>query len=199
MFERYTQHARRVIFFARYEATQFGSSFIEPEHLLLGLLREDAELRKRIDPERTRSLIESHTPPAGKRISATVDLPLSEGARRVLAFANEETERLAHRHLGTRHILLGLLRDDKSFAQEILRQSGFTLDEARSAMEAQKLAETEPRQPVATVGLDRLAALELKMQVIADSQDDLREKMRDLTAAVLELHEKFDRFLEEEL
>ena len=51
MFERYTQHARRVIFFARYEASQFGSSLIEPEHLLLGLLREDAELRKRVDPK----------------------------------------------------------------------------------------------------------------------------------------------------
>ena len=198
MFEHYTQHARRVIFFARYEASQFGSSFIEPEHLLLGLLREDAELRKRIDPERTRVRIEAHMPPAQK-ISTTVDLPLSESAKRVLAFAAEETERLAHRHLGTRHLLLGLLRGDKTLAQEILHQSGFSLDETRAAMAAQKPAETDPRQQVTTLGLDRLAALELKMQVIADSQEDLREKIRDLTAAVLELHEKFDRFLEDEL
>src|SRR5271156_932282 len=41
MFERYTEKARRVIFFARYEASQFGSPYIETEHLLLGLLRED--------------------------------------------------------------------------------------------------------------------------------------------------------------
>ena len=41
MFERYTEIARRVIFFARYEASQFGSPYIETEHLLLGLLRED--------------------------------------------------------------------------------------------------------------------------------------------------------------
>ena len=41
MFERYTEKARRVIFFARYEASQFGSPYIESEHLLLGLIRED--------------------------------------------------------------------------------------------------------------------------------------------------------------
>ena len=44
MFERYTEKARRVIFFARYEASQFGSPYIETEHLLLGLLREDKQL-----------------------------------------------------------------------------------------------------------------------------------------------------------
>ena len=44
MFERYTEKARRVIFFARYEASQFGSPCIETEHLLLGLLREDKAL-----------------------------------------------------------------------------------------------------------------------------------------------------------
>jgi ATP-dependent Clp protease ATP-binding subunit ClpC len=44
MFERYTEKARRVVFFARYEAGQFGSQAIEPEHILLGLLREDKQL-----------------------------------------------------------------------------------------------------------------------------------------------------------
>ncbi len=198
MFEQYTQHARRVIFFSRYEASQFGSSLIEPEHLLLGLLREDAELRKRVDSERTRALIEAAMPPAQK-ISTTVDLPLAESAKKVLAYAAEEAERLSHRHFGTRHLLLGLLRADKSLAQDILHQSGFSLAETRAEMAAQKLTEADPRQPGAVVGLDRLAALELKMQVIADSQQELREKIRDLTAAVLELHEKFDRLLDDEL
>jgi ATP-dependent Clp protease ATP-binding subunit ClpC len=198
MFEHYTEHARRVIFFARYEASQFGSNFIEPEHLLLALLREDAELRNRIDPERTRALIEAHTPPAEK-ISVSVDLPLSNRAKCVLAYASEETERLGHRHLGTRHLLLGLLREDRSFAHEVLQQFGISLAETRAGMAAQKLSEADPRQPVQTLGLDRLAALELKMQVVADSQQDLREKIRELTATVLELHEKLDRLLEEEL
>ena len=46
MFERYTEKARRAIFFARHEATQFGSPYIESEHLLLGLLRETKSLYK---------------------------------------------------------------------------------------------------------------------------------------------------------
>ena len=48
MFERYTEKARRVIFFARYEASQFGAHAIEPEHVLLGLLREDKLLAQSI-------------------------------------------------------------------------------------------------------------------------------------------------------
>ncbi len=47
MFERYTEKARRVIFFARYEASQFGAQAIEPEHILLGLMREDKVLTSR--------------------------------------------------------------------------------------------------------------------------------------------------------
>jgi len=47
VFERYTEKARRVIFFARYEASQYGSPYIETEHLLLGLMREDKALANR--------------------------------------------------------------------------------------------------------------------------------------------------------
>ncbi len=57
MFERYTEKARRVIFFARYEASQFGSPYIETEHLLLGLLREDKGLTNRF--MRSHSAVES--------------------------------------------------------------------------------------------------------------------------------------------
>ena len=46
MFERYTEKARRVIFFARYEASNYGSTEIDTEHLLLGILRETASVRK---------------------------------------------------------------------------------------------------------------------------------------------------------
>ena len=71
MFERYTEKARRVIFFARYEASQFGSPYIETEHLLLGLLREDKALTNRF--LRSHASVESirkqirGTPPSGKR------------------------------------------------------------------------------------------------------------------------------------
>ena len=98
MFERYTEKARRVIFFARYEASQFGSPYIETEHLLLGLLREDKALTNRFlrshaSVDSIRKQIET-TPPSARKSPPRVDLPLSNECKRVLAYAAEEAERL---------------------------------------------------------------------------------------------------------
>jgi ATP-dependent Clp protease ATP-binding subunit ClpA len=109
MFERYTEKARRIIFFARYEASQFGSPYIETEHLLLGLLREDKALTNRFlrshaSVESIRKQIEGHTT-IREKVSTSVDLPLSNECKRVLAYAAEEAERLSHKHIGTEHLL----------------------------------------------------------------------------------------------
>jgi ATP-dependent Clp protease ATP-binding subunit ClpC len=135
MFERYTEKARRVIFFARYEASQFGSPYIETEHLLLGLLREDKALANRFlrshaAIESIRKQIESQTT-IREKVSTSVDLPLSHECKRVLAYAAEEAERLSHKHIGTEHLLLGLLREEKSFANEILHDRGLRLNQVR--------------------------------------------------------------------
>ena len=130
MFEKYTEKARRVIFFARYEASQFGSPSIETEHLLLGLIREDRNLTARFIPRANATIqdirkeIEGRTLIRGK-VSTSVDLPFSEECKRALNTAAEESERLSHKHIGTEHILLGLLHEEKSVAAEILREHGF--------------------------------------------------------------------------
>ena len=130
MFEKYTEKARRVIFFARYEASQFGSPSIETEHLLLGLIREDRNLTARFIPRASATIqdirkeIEGRTLIRGK-VSTSVDLPFSEECKRALNTAAEESERLSHKHIGTEHILLGLLHEEKSVAAEILREHGF--------------------------------------------------------------------------
>jgi ATP-dependent Clp protease ATP-binding subunit ClpC len=130
MFERCTEKARRVIFFARYEASQFGSPCIETEHLLLGLLREDKALANRFlrssaSVESIRKQIEVHTT-RREKVSTSLDLPLSHECKRVLAYAAEEAERLNPKHIGTEHLLLGLLREDKCFAADILLERGLT-------------------------------------------------------------------------
>jgi len=97
MFERYTEKARRVIFFARYEASQFGSPYIESEHLLLGIIREDKALTNRFLRSGVASIrkqVESQTT-AREKTSTSVDLPVSNESKRVLAYAGEEAERLA--------------------------------------------------------------------------------------------------------
>ena len=218
MFERYTEKARRVIFFARYEASQFGSPYIETEHVLLGLLREDrdvalrflspevsdeeatdvpievAEVEKRIkyivhrmenaianqefekarfyseeerkerenlrqahlqynrsdvpkgsilkgDPiEAIRRQIEAQTA-RREKVSTSVDLPLSHESKRVLSYSAEEAERLSHRYIGTAHLLLGLLREEKCFAAEILSGRGLRL-----ALVRKEVAKSSPTE-----------------------------------------------------
>jgi ATP-dependent Clp protease ATP-binding subunit ClpC len=120
MFERYTEKARRVIFFARYEASQCGSPCIETEHLLLGLLREDlallgrflgptsaaANIRTEIERQITRR----------ERISTSVEMPLTDECKKVLTLAAEESYRLGHGHVGTEHVLVGMLSVERSLA-----------------------------------------------------------------------------------
>ncbi len=153
MFERYTEKARRVIFFARYEASQFGSPYIETEHLLLGLLREDKALanrflRSQANIESIRKQIESQTT-IREKVSTSVDLPLSTECKRVLAYAAEEAERLGHKHIGTEHLLLGLLREDKCFAAEILHGRGLRLATVReeiSRATSEKAPTSRPKE-----------------------------------------------------
>lgn len=133
MFERYTEKARRVIFFARYEASQFGAQAIEAEHILLGILREDKILVQSLFPNAHAALdsirreIESRTITKDK-IHASVDLPLSPGAKQTLTYAADEREKLHNRHIGTEHLMLGLVRDQESFAGELLRARGVTAE-----------------------------------------------------------------------
>lgn len=138
MFERYTEKARRVIFFARYEASHYGSHTIESEHLLLGLLREDQALttwflgKGRVGTE-IRAEIESRVSP-GERFSFSEEVPLSAESRSILDLAADEADRLAHRHIGTEHMLLGILRVEDSLAARILFRRGLKPEKIREQL-----------------------------------------------------------------
>ena len=138
MFERYTERARRVIFYARVEASQVGSTTIETEHLMLGLIREDKNLTNRFlrnhsSIESIRKEIEGRTT-IREKVSTSIDLPLSNECKRILAYAAEEAERLNHRHIGTEHLLLGILREEKCVAAEILHERGLRLNAIREEL-----------------------------------------------------------------
>jgi len=127
-----------VIFFARYEAAQFGSTTIETEHLLLGLIRGDEKLTNRFlgdhsSIESIRKEIEGRITICQK-VSIALDLPMSNECKRILAYAAEETERLNHRHTGTGHLLLGILREEKCMAAEILQQYGIRVSAVREEL-----------------------------------------------------------------
>src|SRR5687768_3519734 len=136
MFERYTERARRVLFFARYEASQLGSISIETEHLLLGLIREGKGLTSRIfarshlSLENIRKEIEGRTV-FREKVSTSVEIPFSAETKRVLGFAAEEADRLLHNYIGTEHLLLGILREERSVAASILMEKGMRLHTVR--------------------------------------------------------------------
>ena len=136
MFERYTERARRVLCFARYEASQLGSISIETEHLLLGLIREGKGLTSRIfarsqlSIENIRKEIEGRTV-FREKVSTSVEIPFSAETKRVLQFAAEEADRLLHNYIGTEHLLLGILREERSVASTVLSEKGMRLKSVR--------------------------------------------------------------------
>jgi ATP-dependent Clp protease ATP-binding subunit ClpC len=116
MFDRYTDEARRVIFLARYEASRLGSPVLESEHLWLGLLRECRKVVKRLAPGVSAEAVHERLArrgPSAERISMTVDMPLSDEAKRALAGAAAEADSRGQKHITPDYIVLALLREEQ--------------------------------------------------------------------------------------
>src|SRR5580700_9048817 len=147
MFERYTVQARRTIFFARYEASRLGSCYIEPEHLLLGMLRQQNAFRDTlpsVTPEQIRKRIEEMALKSGETPPTTsVDLPLSQHSKRALTYAYEESKALEHVSIDCGHLLLGILRIEGSMAATLLREFGIEYAPYREIV-AKQMSEPPP-------------------------------------------------------
>ena len=115
MFERYTEKARRTIFFARYEASTHGIKEIDTRCLMLGILREDKDLIMRLAPDHpnlTAALlveVDALFPKPGETISPSTDLPLHAFARQALLHAANEASLRHHHSIEPRHLLWGVL------------------------------------------------------------------------------------------
>ncbi len=116
MFERYTEKARRAIFFARYAASHHGIAEIDTRCLLLGILRADKDLMSRLLPSGSEEIarlsadVDALFPESTQEIPTGVDMPLSDTAKYALAYAAEESARLGHKSIDGAHLLVGLLR-----------------------------------------------------------------------------------------
>jgi len=131
--ERFTERAKRVLFLAREEALRLSHNFVGTEHILLGLARIGEGVAANVlanlglDLNELRQAVEEMVPPGKHRVPPT-DLPLNPSARRALHFAMEESRRLNHNYIGTEHLLLGLLRERKGMAAQILVALGVDID-----------------------------------------------------------------------
>jgi ATP-dependent Clp protease ATP-binding subunit ClpC len=136
MFGRYTEKAKRAIFFARMEAGDAGSNEIDTEHLLLGLLRGAIGILSwapRLSADEVKGRIDKqslHLP----RIATSVDLPLSTSASKALKHATEEADALRHKSIGTEHLFLGILDVEDCFASKLLREGGADAQKMREEL-----------------------------------------------------------------
>jgi tRNA-Thr(GGU) m(6)t(6)A37 methyltransferase TsaA len=141
MFERYTEDARRVLFFARCEATKLGGLSIAPEHLLLGLVREGhRRLREMLSAasvtlEDARRMVEAHTA-AGASVPLEKEIPFQPATSRILQLAVSEADALSHPYIGSEHLLLGMLRGEDPVAAAYLTRAGVQLSRARDVAAA---------------------------------------------------------------
>lgn len=125
MFERYTEEARRAIFYARYEASNYGSRYIESEHLLLGIIQERREKLKRWFPgqknveTQIREEIERRIN-RGERFPTSVEIPLTLECRKILQLAADTANRLRHQKIIPEHLVIAILRIETCVAAQVL-------------------------------------------------------------------------------
>ena len=150
MFERFTVRARRVVVLAQEEARELGHNYIGTEHLLLGLIREDEGMAARaldglgISRPAVREQVLKLAVRGGHAGSGHI--PFTPRAKKALELSLREALQLGHNHIGTEHILLGLIREGEGVAAQVLAELGADLDRARA-----KVAELVPAGPAETL------------------------------------------------
>jgi len=171
MFERYSERARRVLFFARYELSVLGGETIDPAHLLLGLLRDSKDTdrlftSRNIPPAELRVKIEQGVA-RGATLPTSVEIPFAAATERVLHFAAEESDRLLHHTVEPEHLLLALLRENDPVAAASLIAYGIGLDDTREFIVSRlrdrpATADMEPIEsvnPLAAAHIERIGQL----------------------------------------
>jgi ATP-dependent Clp protease ATP-binding subunit ClpC len=146
----FTERVRKVLAMAREEAARLHHEYVGTEHILLGLIREGEGVAAAVlqnlsvDLDEIQQKIEE-TVKKGKAAQATgPDLPYTSRAKKVLELAMAEARELNHSYVGTEHLLLGLLREEKGIAAQVLTEIGVNLDAART--ETLRLLGTEMPQ-----------------------------------------------------
>ncbi len=146
MWQRFTERARRVVFFAQEEAGRLGENYVSTEHLLLGLVRENDSVAARILDRmgvslgRIRSEIERQVTRGDGRLGQ--DMQLTPRAKRVIDLAYDEARTLNNNYIGTEHLLLGLIREGEGLAGRVLQKLGVDLERTRREVTSLQDGET---------------------------------------------------------
>jgi ATP-dependent Clp protease ATP-binding subunit ClpC len=134
----FTDRVQQILQMARDEAARLGHDYVAPEHILLGLVREGEGVAAavltnlNVDLEAIELVIDNRVAKGKGGRAPGPDFPYTGSARRVLELAMTEARELDHSYFGSEHLLLGLLREPKGIAADVLKELGVTLDQARA-------------------------------------------------------------------
>ena len=181
MWQRFTERARKVVFYAQEEAQKFGEGYVSTEHLLLGLVRESDSVAARVleklgvSLNRIRAEVEKQLPRGDARPSQ--DMTLTPRAKRVIDLAYDEARNLNNNYIGTEHLLLGLIREGDGLAGRVLAKLGVELERARREVMSLQDNETQTKAGGRAAGPSNAATA--KTQTLDEFGRDLTELARD--------------------
>ena len=180
MWQRFTERARKVVFYAQEEAQKFGEGYVSTEHLLLGLVRESDSVAARVlerlgvSLSRIRAEVEKQLPRGDARPSQ--DMSLTPRAKRVIDLAYDEARNLNNNYIGTEHLLLGLIREGDGLAGRVLAKLGVELDRGRREVMALQDNDVQSRGSSRQGGGSTTA---IKTQTLDEFGRDLTELARE--------------------
>lgn len=135
MWQRFTESARKVVFYAQEEAQKYGDGYISTEHLLLGLTRDPdtiaARVLNRFDVDLTKLRIAVEESATQYEKTSQQEMTLTPRAKRVIDLAYDEARNLHNNYIGTEHLLLGLIHEGDGLAGKVLAKLNVDLFQAR--------------------------------------------------------------------
>ncbi|HJP84218.1 MAG TPA: Clp protease N-terminal domain-containing protein, partial [Fimbriimonadaceae bacterium] len=183
MWQRFTERARKVVFYAQEEAQKFGEGYVSTEHLLLGLVRESDSVAARVleklgvSLNRIRAEVEKQLPRGDARPSQ--DMTLTPRAKRVIDLAYDEARNLNNNYIGTEHLLLGLIREGDGLAGRVLAKLGVELEKARREVMALQDNESQSKSGSSRSSSSGSSSGGTKTQTLDEFGRDLTELARE--------------------
>jgi ATP-dependent Clp protease ATP-binding subunit ClpC len=179
MWQRFTERARKVVFYAQEEAQKFGEGYVSTEHLLLGLVRESDSVAARVldklgvSLSRIRTEVERQLPRGDAKPAQ--EMTLTPRAKRVIDLAYDEARNLNNNYIGTEHLLLGLIREGDGLAGRTLNKLGVEIDRARKEVMALQDSEVQTKPQSRSGG----SHAGVKTQTLDEFGRDLTEMARE--------------------
>ena len=144
MFERFTDEARQTLFFSRYAVTERGGDVIEPEHVVLGAIRQPDAFPIKLPPGGLNAIEEALNARISRHARPTLsqEIPFSMATRAVIERAAQEADDLRNVEIRTGHLLLGILVKTDGVAAQTLREAGITIADLRAKLAASSSSNT---------------------------------------------------------